>query len=265
MKCNPETMSDYLDNLGKTGTRAGAARGTGLDAMTPWRWSQASIRAAAVAPDEPSIYRFTYRDVDGWFHEHAKAVVKAQIVAIQNAALDRALNGSTTVAMVNGQIVYALNPDFEETSETRKIETDRDLVMLGYEPRYLRDENFKKVPSLIHSAPSNDLTVSVLASFSKRWSKKVAISHEHSHSGRVMITSKAALPRGDLPMLQIIEQPVAEQVADMSGVLEPGSEEQQEQMAEPAPAALIAPPPRTSISPLQRELIDRARAKGLSV
>lgn len=272
MKLSAETQTLYLDNLAKDGKRAPASRAAGIDPTTAFRWLEASRRAAQT-PDEPSPYLFEYRGETNWLHCHARSVTKATIVAIQNGALDRALNGTTTIATKDGQIVYQLNPEFEETEATRKIETDRDLVMLGYEPRWVRDENFKKVPSVIVTPPSNEIALGVLAAFSKRFSKRATIEHNHNHQGGVAVQhSLASAPRKvleqrrDLPMLEVIPDVVHEAVADMSGVLEPGSEEPEMQVAEPAPEiaepVAVAPAPR-ALSDLQRDLISRARQKGL--
>ncbi len=273
MKLSTEAQIDYLDSYAKSGTRAGAARATGIDAMTAYRWLEGSKRAS-LTPDEPSPHFFAYRGVDGWFHEHAKNIVKATIVAIQDGVLDRALNGTTTVAMKDGQPVYLQNPEWPGDTDATRGMSDEDRIMLGYQPQWLRDANGKKILSMIHTPASTEWTMAVLAAFSRRWSKRATIEHNHNHQGGVAVQhSLASQPRKqleerrDLPMLEIVE-PVAETVSDLlEPSSEPSSEEPEKLDAEPAPEIAepvpVAPARRATISPLMRDLIDRARQKGL--
>jgi hypothetical protein len=273
MKCNAETMTEYLDAYAKSGTRAGAARAVRIDANTAYRWLQGSKRASET-PDAPSPYWFEYRGVEGWLHEHKRFVEKAGVSAIIDGILDRAQHGVTTVSLFQGRPVFLENPAFDELDlpeYARKL-GDRDLKMLGFPTRMLRDEDGNRIPATVWTAPSTEISLAVAAAYSKRFSKRATIEHNHNHQGGVAVQhSLASAPRkvleqrSDLPMMLQVVEPVAEQIADMSGLMEPGSEEQiaepvQDQQA--APMEPVAPPPRV-ISPLVRDLMDRARRKDI--
>jgi hypothetical protein len=279
VKKSQEAYVTYLNSLAAVGSSTGASRATGISAVTAYRWLAAS-RAAAKNPDEPSEYRFEYPPGAGevaYLHEHAKLVTRTIVQDIMQNALIRARDGTWSVARKDGRTVYCENPDFEETKETEGLD-DATLALLGYPTRWLRDASFKKIPKMIHTAPSNELSLAMLAAFSKRFAKRLSVEHQHQHSGGVQVAhSVGSMPRKQLekqqalPMVEIVE-PVAEEIVDMSMASEPESEPFTEEPAPeqtpapmPEPMPTPAPQPRVGLTDLQRDLLEKAREKGLKI
>jgi hypothetical protein len=258
MKRSRDAFVAYLQSFEKYCTDTAAAKATGVSRQTISRWL-AESREAAKNENTGIDLHFEYGGSVAFLHEHRKQAEKNIVGDVLGGALARARDGTRQPALYQGQTVYKLNPKFEETSQTKKIESDQDLYILGYETRWLRDENFAKVPETVWTPPSNELVLGVLGSYVKRFAKRQTVEHQHNHTGGVLIAHEMKAPRERLPMVEVIEPAAEAVITDASHVLEPGSEP--EVIAAPEPQPAPPPPPSTrSLSPLQRDLISRAAA-----
>ncbi len=257
MKRTIEYFTDYLDAMSAVGTAAGASRAAGIDSVTALRWTKLSRDHAKTKNPEESEFHFSYRGSEGWFHDHVRDVQKALVQDILEGAMIRARDGAATVAMLDGQIVYQLNPEFDPRTPGIQDLDEETLRLCGYATRFLYDEKGKKIPSVVRSAPSNELALSMLAGFSKRFAKRLSVEHQHQVSGGVMVVG--APQREALLGGQAID-PVSEAITDMT-VTDGEFTEVEAKSDEPA-----APEPeQRSLTPLQKDLIDKARAKGLPI
>lgn len=256
MKRSHEAFVAYLQGFEKYCTDTAAAKAAGVHRMTISRWLSES-REAAKNENTSTDLHFEFGGSVAYLHEHRKQAEKNIVGDIIGGALARARDGIISPTLFQGRRVPKI--DYARLAKG-DLPPERCILVdpVTGEPEY--EEQW--------TPPSNELVLGTLAAFTKRFSKRQHIEHDHRHSGGigVMVANQNA-PRERLPMVEVIE-PVAEAaITDASHVLEPG-EMQPEVIATPASEPEPAPPPpppkpSAPLSELQLDLIRRAREKGM--
>jgi hypothetical protein len=252
-KRSHERFRNYLDSLDQLGKFAGAARQNRLHPVTARRWSEYSKRAAE--EDDRSVWFLEWRGEEAFFHEHLATLLKAMVGEIQHGLVVAARDGTWTPSYLNGVPVHLPNPEFEETTQTKKYETDFDLWLNDLPTRWLRDENFKKIPAYTWSPPTSERQQLVLGSFTRQFARRLDVSHDHNVHGGVLVVGKPQ--PASLPSVQTVE-PVE---ATASDAVDAEFTEQPVEEPSAAPAPAPPPPPRDLLTPMQRELIEQAKRK----
>jgi hypothetical protein len=252
-KKNPQTFSDFLDAIQAGGDVSKACRRLSISRMSAIRWLKASKQAAA-NEEQDSIYRFEYQGQVDWLHNFKRDAERAIVEDVLANALIRARDGTRQPALYQGRRVP-------------KLDYKRLARGLPEHECYLCDPITGDIEyEEVWQPPSNELTAIILGANLKKYSKRQTVEHQHNHSGGVLIAHQMGnAPRERLPVALEVLEPVTEAViTDASNMLEPG-EVQPDVIAAPTsePEPAPPPPPPKPMSDLQRDLIDRARARGL--
>lgn len=283
VKRGVDTFIEYLDGIAAYGSNAGASRAACLHPVTALRWLSAS-REAENNNDESSVYYFEYAGKNDFLHNHRRMVEKSIVSDVLANAMVRARDGVTQPSMFQGHRVPTI---------------DYDLLALGFTEAeaIMRDPVTGAIIfEQVYTPPSNELVLGILGGFTKRFARRLDVNHNHALRGGVEVVhsiEQQAHRRLDhkktLPAVEVIDETVAEQVAEIATADKPGDVEVETDSAAaadateviamadvadvddvaaddaptPAPVPIPAPAPRVSLTPLQQELLARARAKGL--
>jgi hypothetical protein len=169
-------------------------------------WIGESRRAAA-AGDVDSVFFFKLDPDDEdeqpvWFHDACRDVVSASIEEIESAARQRARDGVYQISKFQGRSVIKIDPDLEA---------------LGFEgtEAYMRGADGKVVYEQVWTPPSNELTLGVLAAYSRRYKKQqqggATVTVNTAYGGGVVTVGGENRPQiTALPQVQIVDSEPAE-------------------------------------------------------
>lgn len=205
-----------------------------------FQWLAESKRAAAAGEvDSMFFFKIDPDDADEtpvWFHDAAWECVTASVEEIESAARVRARDGVWEDAKFQGRTVYKIDPDLEE---------------LGFEgaAAYMRDANNKPIPERVHQAPSNELVLGILASYSRRYRKTQAggttVNVGAGAGGVITVGVRPQIAAQPLPSVQIVdasEPAVFKEIADETEMAELLGEDAPDDKSDDAPESVAAPP-----------------------
>jgi hypothetical protein len=270
-KKNIETLTAFLDIMQGDPVYAKASRALGIHETTPFRWIKESRRASE-HPEQPSLYFLDYAGEKKWFWQHLRDCISASVERIEQAARSRAEHGHSTQSFFQGHAQYKLDPDWED-EELR--------TLLGLRDQWLRDSNGDRIPEMVHHPAPVDLIAMVLTAHSKKYRRQSQVDvNVRGQIGGVLHLgnqppAKSVTHQATLPMLEILSAaaepqpvaPVSEPEADADDVDEIAEQADADDVDEVSePAAVASPPPpsepvRRELTPLQRDLISRARMR----
>jgi hypothetical protein len=270
-KKSPEQLRSFLDVLQGTTSWAKTSRIVKQDESLIFKWL-AQSKKDAEHPEARSDFLIEYRGEVKFFHQHCKAAITASIEEIESAARHRARYGTEIFTMFQGRKVPSL--DYEKVG----VDPDTLELLYGYRDEYLRDANGDIQYEKVWKEPSTDLVQLILQSNSKKYQRKSTVSMDIDHrmTGGVQVAhSIGSMPRkqleqqATLPVLEIVE-PVAEIVAEQLDPPLVESVEPEPVEVEPDEVEEAAPTPspslakRVPLSDLERDLLARAREKGIA-
>ena len=261
-KKNIETLTAFLDIVRADPVYAKASRALEIHETTPFRWIKESRRASE-HPEQPSEFYFEYAGEMGWFHRFMKSAIGASIERIEQAARSRAEHGHYTQSFFQGHAQFRLDPDWEDV-ELREL--------LGLRDQWLRDSNGDRIPEMVWHAPANDLVQLVLTSNSRKYKRQSQVDvNVRGQIGGVLHLgnqppAKPLTHQASLPLLEILSaadpEPIAREPDAEADADDVDEIAEQDVAAEEQTVAPIPPPPLNparELSPLQRDLIARAR------
>jgi hypothetical protein len=168
-----------------------AARNTGVHPTTLFGWIKKSVAG------DPKMV-LTWLDHEAPFHLHVNAARKLNIVALDHAARDLAINGHSEPRFHDGKPVWKRDPKIAADALT--LSDSEWTARYGSRPRtdtFMRDEQGALIQEEIVHPPNPALLVKALTSLAPEiYGEKSTI--EHVHSGAVWIeggaSELAALP-----------------------------------------------------------------------
>src|SRR5437588_1783906 len=189
-----DVRRDVLNRLVLKPRMKQAARDAGIHPTTLFAYIKKSVAG------DPKMV-LTWLGHEAPFHQHVNAARKLNIVALDHAARDLAINGHSEPRYYNGKPVYKRDPKIEaDALSMDDLEWD---ATYGDRPRsdtFLRDANDALVQDVIVHPPNPAILVKLLTSLAPEiYGEKSTI--EHHHTGGVWIeggaSQQAALPPPD--------------------------------------------------------------------
>jgi hypothetical protein len=189
-----DVRRDVLNRLVLKPRMKQAARDAGIHPTTLFGWIKQSVAG------DPKMV-LTWLGHEAPFHQHVNAARKLNIVALDHAARDLAINGHSEPRYHDGKPVYRRDPKIEaDALSMGDIEWH---ATYGDRPRsdtLLRDANGALVQEEIVHPPNPALLVKLLTSLAPEiYGEKSTV--EHHHTGAVWIeggaSQQAALPAPD--------------------------------------------------------------------
>lgn len=189
-----DVRRDVLNRLVLKPRMKQAARDAGIHPTTLFGWIKQSVVG------DPKMV-LTWLGHEAPFHQHVNAARKLNIVALDHAARDLAINGHSEPRYHDGKPVYRRDPKIEaDALSMGDFEWD---ATYGDRPRsdtFLRDANGALVQDVIVHPPNPAILVKLLTSLAPEiYGEKSTV--EHHHTGAVWIeggaSQQAALPAPD--------------------------------------------------------------------
>ena len=173
-----------LDQLVLSPRLKAAARTADVHSTTIFRWLKQSI-------DEPAKHTLQWLGRTAPFHQHVNAARKLNIVALDHAARDLAINGHASPKFHDGRPVWKISPEiaadaltFDEMSWIEKYGTRK------RDDHYERDEDGALVQVMDVSPPNPAILVKLLTSLAPSiYGEKSEVNV--NHGGRVWIEGGA--------------------------------------------------------------------------
>jgi hypothetical protein len=147
-------IPDLLDAMVVSPSVAESCRRVGIDPRTHWNYLIRSRRG------DPLLQNIVWHGVTANYEQHCQNAKVLAAAAIEQAALDRALNGVIVDVFFQGHRQYEM-----VEKEQFKGWSDRDMYDLGYEP----EDRFEKVPVKQWLKPSDQLVIKVLESWHRKY------------------------------------------------------------------------------------------------
>jgi hypothetical protein len=172
-----------------------AARNAGIHPTTVFGWIKRSVAG------DPKMV-LTWLGHEAPFHIHVNAARKLNIVALDHAARDLAINGHSEPRFHDGKPVW--KPDPKIAADALSLSDSEWTALYGSRPRtdtFMRDEQGALIQDVVVHPPNPAILVKLLTSLAPEiYGEKSRI--EHVHSGAVWVeggATQAALPapRGD--------------------------------------------------------------------
>ena len=192
-----DVRRDLLNRLVLKPRMKEAARNAGIHPTTLFGWIKQSVAG------DPKMV-LTWLGHAAPFHLHVNAARKLNIVALDHAARDLAVNGHVDPRYHDGKPVWRRDPRIE--ADALSMSADEWALMYGENrPRsdtFMRDEHGALIQDVVVHPPNPAILVKLLTSLAPEiYGEKSTI--EHVHSGAVWVeggaSQQAALlpPRGD--------------------------------------------------------------------
>lgn len=263
---------EYLPALEKYTSYLRTSRALGLNQNTVFVWINAS-RAAKKRGDTVSEFLFEYQDEGPkWFHQWVLQCQRTSGENIEANFMDRLEHGYYRPCRFQGKTVWADDPKLVGVD-------DETLEMLGLPDRLLR-VNGEVQPELEWIPVGVDGTLAYLQSHRNKWSKQQTVNVNNRMGGGVMIANQQPRIAAPLPMLEIVQDIIADDPAPEAGddagepeaVDGPGDDLDFSDVPEPLPPPAASPvireptpakyqsEPSPLLTPLQRDLQTRLRA-----
>jgi hypothetical protein len=236
------------------GSIRNTARGLNMHHASADRWLAYSRKDGAERrTDSPFIFEF--RSETMFLHEHLARIQSQFTTDIIHNAMIRARDGTTDYARFQGRKVPEVDYDMMD-----------DLRSLGLpcapEDCIKRDVDGNVMFEMIMVAPSNEIFGIIAGAFDARFTKKsevaVTVKGGVMHVGQ---PAQAALPKPPLPEIEVIE-PEPDPVEARGPVTVPFEDILGPDLAAAAPADEPPTYDRPVLSPLQLDLIQKARERG---
>jgi hypothetical protein len=189
-----DVRRDVLNRLVLKPRMKQAARDAGIHPTTLFGWIKQSVAG------DPKMV-LTWLGHEAPFHQHVNAARKLNIVALDHAARDLAINGHSEPRYHDGKPVYRRDPKIEaDALSMGDFEWD---ATYGDRPRtdtFMRDANGALVQEVIVHPPNPAILVKLLTSLAPEiYGERSTV--EHHHTGAVWIegcaSQQAALPAPD--------------------------------------------------------------------
>lgn len=189
-----DVRRDVLNRLVLKPRMKEAARNAGIHPTTLFGWIKQSV-----AGDPKMI--LTWLGHEAPFHLHVNAARKLNIVALDHAARDLAVNGHSEPRFHDGKPVW--KPDPKIAADALTMSDSEWTATYGGRPRtdtFMRDERAALIQDMVVHPPNPAILVKLLTSLAPEiYGEKSTI--EHHHTGAVWIeggaSQQAALPAPD--------------------------------------------------------------------
>jgi hypothetical protein len=187
-KIRDDTWRDVLNRLVLNPRMNAAARDSGINPLSLFRKIKASVA-------EPDKHILTWLGHTAPFYQHVNAARKLNVVALDHAARDLAINGHVEPRFHDGKPVWKRDPKIEADAITMD-ELDW-IGEYGTRPRsdtFYRNERGELVQETITHPPNPQVLVKLLASLAPEiYGERSTV--EHHHSGQVWIDGQSASPQ----------------------------------------------------------------------
>ena len=186
-----DVRRDVLNRLVLKPRMKEAARNAGIHPTTLFGWIKQSVAG------DPKMM-LTWLGHEAPFHLHVNAARKLNIVALDHAARDLAINGHSEPRYHDGKPVYKRDPKIEaDALSMGDYEWDATYGDRSRSDTFLRDTNGALVQEVIVHPPNPAILVKLLTSLAPEiYGEKSVV--EHHHTGAVWIeggaSQQAALP-----------------------------------------------------------------------
>lgn len=179
-KKNDQVKRDVLNKLVASPRLKAAARESSIDTSTIFRW----IKESVANPEKHTLEWLGHRAP---FHLHVTAARKLNVIAIDHAARDLALNGHVVPKFHDGKPVWKTDP--QVAGDALTLSQDDWTLIYGDRPRsdvFARDDEGKLIQEVDVSPPNPALLVKLLTSLAPGiYGEKSEVIH--THQGRVWI------------------------------------------------------------------------------
>jgi hypothetical protein len=190
-----DVRRDVLNRLVLKPRMKEAARNAGIHPTTLFGWIKQSV-----AGDPKMVLMWLGHEAP--FHLHVNAARKLNIVALDHAARDLAINGHVEPRYHDGKPVWKRDPRIE--ADALSMSDDDWALIYGEDRRrsdtFMRDETGALIQDMVVHPPNPAILVKLLTSLAPEiYGERSSV--EHHHSGSVWVegggSQQAALPRPD--------------------------------------------------------------------